>query len=162
MSVPINDPPPRYLRTPDAARFVGLSIRTLEKHRIYGTARAIRNLAAGSSTAWTISRRGLTRPPRHLLPIPAPQLCCPPSVKVHSFRRPGIRLVADSRHAMSAQDRPQFKVSPTQTLRALAGNPKPCAAQRVMEYPFFGLAKTRRTMPIIYGFKHRHWCRRCD
>jgi predicted DNA-binding transcriptional regulator AlpA len=29
--------PPRYLRTPDAARFVGLSIRTLEKHRIYGT-----------------------------------------------------------------------------------------------------------------------------
>ena len=27
----------RYLRTPEAARFVGLSIRTLEKHRIYGT-----------------------------------------------------------------------------------------------------------------------------
>jgi predicted DNA-binding transcriptional regulator AlpA len=31
------DLPPRYLRTPDASRFVGLSIRTLEKHRIYGT-----------------------------------------------------------------------------------------------------------------------------
>ena len=29
--------PQRYLRTPDAARLVGLSIRTLEKHRIYGT-----------------------------------------------------------------------------------------------------------------------------
>jgi predicted DNA-binding transcriptional regulator AlpA len=29
--------PPRYLRTPEAARFVGLSLRTLEKHRIYGT-----------------------------------------------------------------------------------------------------------------------------
>ncbi|MGH7120950.1 MAG: helix-turn-helix transcriptional regulator [Acetobacteraceae bacterium] len=29
--------PSRYLRTPEAARFVGLSIRTLEKHRIYGT-----------------------------------------------------------------------------------------------------------------------------
>jgi predicted DNA-binding transcriptional regulator AlpA len=29
--------PPRYLRTPDAAKLVGLSIRTLEKHRIYGT-----------------------------------------------------------------------------------------------------------------------------
>jgi len=28
---------PRYLRTPDAAKVVGLSIRTLEKHRIYGT-----------------------------------------------------------------------------------------------------------------------------
>ena len=31
------DLPPRYLRTPEAARFVGLSIRALEKHRIYGT-----------------------------------------------------------------------------------------------------------------------------
>ena len=29
--------PHRYLRTPEASRFVGLSIRTLEKHRIYGT-----------------------------------------------------------------------------------------------------------------------------
>jgi predicted DNA-binding transcriptional regulator AlpA len=29
--------PPRYLRTPEAAAFVGLSIRTMEKHRIYGT-----------------------------------------------------------------------------------------------------------------------------
>ena len=29
--------PQRYLRAPEAARFVGLSIRTLEKHRIYGT-----------------------------------------------------------------------------------------------------------------------------
>ena len=26
-----------YLRTPDAARFLGLSGRTLEKHRTYGT-----------------------------------------------------------------------------------------------------------------------------
>ena len=29
--------PQRYLRTPEAARVVGLAIRTLEKHRIYGT-----------------------------------------------------------------------------------------------------------------------------
>jgi predicted DNA-binding transcriptional regulator AlpA len=29
--------PPRYLRTPEAARFLGLSDRTLEKHRTYGT-----------------------------------------------------------------------------------------------------------------------------
>ena len=29
--------PQRYLRTPEAATFVGLSTRTLEKHRIYGT-----------------------------------------------------------------------------------------------------------------------------
>jgi len=29
--------PPRFLRTPEAARFLGLSTRTLEKHRLYGT-----------------------------------------------------------------------------------------------------------------------------
>ena len=29
--------PQRYLRTPEAARVVGLSLRTLEKHRTYGT-----------------------------------------------------------------------------------------------------------------------------
>ena len=29
--------PPRYLRTPEAARFLSLSGRTLEKHRTYGT-----------------------------------------------------------------------------------------------------------------------------
>ncbi|MCQ9156819.1 helix-turn-helix transcriptional regulator [Acidomonas methanolica] len=37
MSANFSDLPPRYLRTPEASRFVGLSIRTLEKHRIYGT-----------------------------------------------------------------------------------------------------------------------------
>jgi predicted DNA-binding transcriptional regulator AlpA len=37
MSATLASAPPRYLRTPDAARIVGLSIRTLEKHRIYGT-----------------------------------------------------------------------------------------------------------------------------
>ena len=29
--------PPRMLRTPEAARFLGLSGRTLEKHRTFGT-----------------------------------------------------------------------------------------------------------------------------
>lgn len=37
MSANFAELPPRYLRTPEAARMVGLSIRTLEKHRIYGT-----------------------------------------------------------------------------------------------------------------------------
>ena len=37
MSANLAGLPQRYLRTPDAARLVGLSIRTLEKHRIYGT-----------------------------------------------------------------------------------------------------------------------------
>ena len=37
MSANLAGAPQRYLRTPEAARIVGLSIRTLEKHRIYGT-----------------------------------------------------------------------------------------------------------------------------
>ena len=37
-------PSPRYLRTPDAALRVGLSARTLEKHRCYGTGPAYRKL----------------------------------------------------------------------------------------------------------------------
>ena len=37
MADPLAGFPPRYLRTPEAARFLGLSGRTLEKHRTYGT-----------------------------------------------------------------------------------------------------------------------------
>jgi hypothetical protein len=37
MSNNLAGPPPRYLRTPEATRFLSLSGRTLEKHRIYGT-----------------------------------------------------------------------------------------------------------------------------
>jgi predicted DNA-binding transcriptional regulator AlpA len=36
--------PTRYLRTPEAARILGLSGRTLEKHRTYGTGPAYRKL----------------------------------------------------------------------------------------------------------------------
>ena len=36
--------PPRYLRTPEAAHFLSLSGRTLEKHRTYGTGPAYRKL----------------------------------------------------------------------------------------------------------------------
>lgn len=37
MADPLAGFPPRFLRTPEAARFLGLSGRTLEKHRTYGT-----------------------------------------------------------------------------------------------------------------------------
>ena len=37
MTHPEPEMPPRRLRTPEAARHVGLSGRTLEKHRTYGT-----------------------------------------------------------------------------------------------------------------------------
>lgn len=37
MPDPMTGMPQRFLRTPEAARFLGLSGRTLEKHRTYGT-----------------------------------------------------------------------------------------------------------------------------
>jgi hypothetical protein len=36
--------PPRYLRTSEAGRFLGLSGRTLEKHRTYGTGPTYRKI----------------------------------------------------------------------------------------------------------------------
>ena len=36
--------PPRFLRTKEAAAFLGLSARTLEKHRTYGTGPSYRKL----------------------------------------------------------------------------------------------------------------------
>jgi len=44
MSHPEGALPPRYLRTPEAARFLGLSHRTLEKHRTYGTGPVYRKI----------------------------------------------------------------------------------------------------------------------
>ena len=37
MTAAVTPLPPRFLRTPEAARHLGLSGRTLEKHRCYGT-----------------------------------------------------------------------------------------------------------------------------
>lgn len=51
--------PPRMLRTPEAARFLGLSGRTLEKHRTYGTGPTYRKIggrvvyALDDLQAWT-------------------------------------------------------------------------------------------------------------
>jgi predicted DNA-binding transcriptional regulator AlpA len=58
MSATLTGAPHRYLRTPEAARFLGLSHRTLEKHRTYGTGPSYRKLggrvvyALEDLTAW--------------------------------------------------------------------------------------------------------------
>lgn len=69
-------PPTRFLRTRDAADFLGLSSRTLEKHRTYGTGPLYRKLggrvvyaiddleawAAKGTVASTSDPRGSLRP----------------------------------------------------------------------------------------------------
>ena len=78
MSANLAGLPPRFLRTPEAARFLGLSGRTLEKHRTYGTGPAYRKLggrvvyAIEDLEAWadrgavtsTSDPRGSVRPAR--------------------------------------------------------------------------------------------------
>ena len=44
MPDPLADLPPRFLRTKEAAYFLGLSRRTLEKHRTYGTGPTYRKI----------------------------------------------------------------------------------------------------------------------
>ncbi len=44
MHHPVAAATPRYLKTPDAAVHLGLSARTLEKHRCYGTGPVFRRL----------------------------------------------------------------------------------------------------------------------
>lgn len=44
MSQPSSVMPPRHLTTPEAARFLSLSTRTLEKHRTYGTGPVYRKI----------------------------------------------------------------------------------------------------------------------
>lgn len=44
MRDPLAGLPPRLLRTPEAARFLGISLRTLEKHRTYGTGPTYRKI----------------------------------------------------------------------------------------------------------------------
>jgi hypothetical protein len=59
MSNPLAGLPPRLLRTKEAARFLGISIRTLEKHRTYGTGPTYRKIggrvlyAVEDLQAWT-------------------------------------------------------------------------------------------------------------
>jgi predicted DNA-binding transcriptional regulator AlpA len=71
--------PPRLLRTPEAARYLGLSGRTLEKHRTFGTGPSYKKIGGrvvyamgdlqawadrGSRTSTSDAGAGLVRPAR--------------------------------------------------------------------------------------------------
>ena len=69
---------PRYLRTAEAARYLSLSPRTLEKHRTYGTGPAYRKIggrvvyAVADLTAWAdIGTRTSTSDPGNGTVLPA-------------------------------------------------------------------------------------------
>jgi len=83
MADPLTGFPPRYLRTPEAARFLGLSGRTLEKHRTYGTGPTYRKIGGrvvyaledlqawvdlGSKKSTSDPGRGTVHPAKRLIP----------------------------------------------------------------------------------------------
>ena len=78
MANPLAGLPPRLLRTQEAARFLGISVRTLEKHRTYGTGPTYRKIGGrvlytiADLQAWTeIGARKSTRDPNASTVFPA-------------------------------------------------------------------------------------------
>jgi len=78
-------PAPRYLRTAEAARYLSLSPRTLEKHRTYGTGPAYRKIGGrvvyvladlnawadiGTRTSTSDPGKGTVLPAKRHAPIP--------------------------------------------------------------------------------------------
>jgi len=81
MSLSPTGHPQPYLRTPDAARLLGLSARTLEKHRCFGTGPAYHKLggrvvyAVGDLQSWADQgHRQSTSDPGHGIVHPARRL----------------------------------------------------------------------------------------
>jgi predicted DNA-binding transcriptional regulator AlpA len=94
MPDPLAGLPPRFLRTPEAARFLGLSGRTLEKHRTYGTGPTYRKIggrvvyALDDLKAW--ADRGAktsTSDPGPGTVYPAKRGALPAQAAVHPYRR---------------------------------------------------------------------------
>jgi hypothetical protein len=82
--------PQRYLRTPEAARFVGLSIQFALSKSTGSTeaARAIRSSAVASFIASRTCRPGWIAAPRRPPPTLASAPCCRQSAIAPTFRRP--------------------------------------------------------------------------
>jgi predicted DNA-binding transcriptional regulator AlpA len=94
MPDPLAGLPPRFLRTPEAARFLGLSGRTLEKHRTYGTGPTYRKIggrvvyALDDLKAW--ADRGAktsTSDPGAGTVHPAKRGALPGAPAIHPYRR---------------------------------------------------------------------------
>ena len=149
MSTNLAGLPPRYLRTPEAARFVGLSIRTLEKHRIYGTGPRYSKLggrvvyAVEDLQSWVQSAaKASTSDPGQVVVLPARA----PHAGRARTSPPSAPLTA----LMSRRHRTRSEREQLELFRALPGDLAPRDAQDLMAYPFFSLAKTHRVTPIDY------------
>ena len=143
--------PPRFLRTPEAARFLGLSGRTLEKHRTYGTGPTYRKIggrvvyALDDLQAW--ADRGTKTSTSD--PGKGPVL---PAKKHEVALRPyaGQERRSLSRERVVTRHRYKSEREQLDLFRALPGDLAPRDAQDLMAYPFFALAKSKRVVPIDF------------
>ena len=94
MPDPLAGLPPRFLRTPEAARFLGLSGRTLEKHRTYGTGPTYRKIggrviyALDDLKAWAdLGAKVSTSDPGAGTVLPAKRVAMPRRMNGHPHRR---------------------------------------------------------------------------
>lgn len=94
MPDPLAGLPPRFLRTPEAARFLSLSGHTLAKHRTYGTGPKYRKIggrvvyAIADLKAWAdLGSRTSTSDPGAGTVLPAKRVVAPGHVNGHSRRR---------------------------------------------------------------------------
>ena len=152
MSDPNAGLPPRYLRTPEAARFLSLSGRTLEKHRTYGTGPAYRKLGGRVVYALEDLKAWADRGAKTSTSDPGAGTVLP--AKRHAGRsaplcRPGAPLIATGAQCRCGADSLQNASSLICFVRFPAIS-QPRDAQDLMAYPFFSLAKSKRIAPIDF------------
>ena len=142
MSTNLAGLPPRYLRTPEASRFVGLSIRTLEKHRIYGTGPRYSKLGGRvvyrveDLQSWVDAAAKASTSDPGKVDRAAGQA-------PHAGRARTSPPTAPLSPPMSARHRTRSEREQLELFRALPGDLAPRDAQDLMAYPFF--SSPRRT-----------------
>ena len=94
MPDPLAGLPPRFLCTPEAARFLGLSGRTLGKHRTYGTGPMYRKIggrviyALDDLKVWAdLGAKNSTSDPGVSTVLPAKRVAVPGCINGHPYRR---------------------------------------------------------------------------
>ena len=151
MPDPLAGFPPRYLRTQEAARFLGLSPRTMEKHRTYGTGPRYSKLGgrvvyrvddlqawvAQGAKASTSDETGQSRVARQAALRAARPLC-------------GPRAPLTARAVWLRRPPPRSERASLDVFEALSGPVAPRDQRDLMERPFFSLAKAKRVTPIHY------------
>ena len=164
MPDPLAGLPPRFLRTPEAARFLGLSGRTLEKHRTYGTGPMYRKI--GGRVVYALDDlQGLGRSsaPRPRPPIPAPERSIRPSAaRCRTSPRSSRyrRSLADGALTMAARAPPTERANARRSIRSRRS---PATCRRATSATSWSGRSSRsprpRMTPILYRAGDDPTCR---